>query len=393
MHKDPHRFKVIVAHRRFGKTTFAINELIRHAAENPGNYWYIAPTYRQAKMIALDLFRHYTPRTLIEKVNEQELTLRLVSGSLISLKGAENKDSLRGVGLKGIVLDEYGLMEKDVWEAIIRPMLNDHKGWAIFIGTPNGRNHFYNLFIKEHPDWSSYRFPYTASHVLDPDEVESSRLELSEDVFRQEYLAEFLEGSGTVFRKIKEVLRPPNECYEEPRMDRAYQLGVDLARLRDFTVLTVVDNNFKVVYFERISKLDWDSQKLKILYTSERYNKARIVIDATGVGDPIAQELLRVYGVPVLPYKISSSDAKKVLIENLKLRIEQRQITIPDEPTLVKELESYNYQISDTGRVKYGAPSGEHDDCVVSLALAVWDIVPQSAFSIGDRLAILDDEY
>lgn len=397
VHDDKTRHKVIVAHRRFGKTTLALNELIRAALMRPNaRFWYVAPTYRQAKTIAYDLIQRYLPSELVVKRNENDLTFKLWNGSEIALKGAENKDSLRGVGLKGLVLDEYELMDRDVWEAILEPTLNDNPqdpGWAIFLGTPNGRNHFFELFMKDgKPGWKSYKFSALETNQLDPAFIDRAREDLPEDTFRQEYLAEFLEGEGTVFRGLKACIRPPEHCYDQPRFGSSYQMGVDLARLRDYTVLTVVNQDRRVVYWERLQRMDWEFQKLKIMAMSEQYGHCRVVIDATGVGDPVATDLER-YGCNILAYKMQSSEPKRALIENLKLRIEQGQIIIPNERELVRELEAYRFEITDRGRVIFEAPSGFHDDAVISLALAVWDMQPGSGSRYGSQIPEIEDDF
>ncbi len=405
VHSCTKRFRVIAAHRRFGKTTLAINELIMAATSKPGRYWYVAPTYRQAKTIAYDMLLNYLPAQFIAKKNEQDLSIKLINGSEIALKGAENKDSLRGVGLQGLILDEVGLMDKDVWEAILSPTLQDNpddKGWVIFIGTPKGRNFFFQLFQrgKVNKEWQSFHFSAydTANKVKNPprvstDELQRLKEELSEDVFREEWLAEFLEGEGTVFRNIQLCLAPKSQCYSTPNPAHSYHIGADLARLRDWSVFIVLDTTTsKVVYFERFNKLDWEFQKMRLANLADSYNNARIIVDATGVGDPIALDLQRM-GLYVTAYKITSSEPKARLIENLKLRIEQKQITIPDEPDLVRELESYEFFKTDSGRTCYEAPSGEHDDCVMSLALAVWDVLPQTYMQKEDFIPEYCDAY
>jgi hypothetical protein len=407
VHESRSRFRVIAAHRRFGKTTLAINELIMAATSKPGRYWYVAPTYRQAKTIAYDMLLHYLPHQFIAKKNEQDLTIKLHNGSELALKGAENKDSLRGVGLSGLILDEVGQMDKDVWEAILSPTLQDdpkNKGWAIFIGTPRGRNFFFHLFQNglnaSRKEWESFHFGAydTAEKVRNPPRVTKPDLdklkeELSEDVFREEWLAEFLEGAGTVFRNVNLCIEPKANCYKEPNFGHYYQMGVDLARLRDWTVITIVDvTTNRVVYWERFNKLDWEFQKLRVANLSDRFNNARIVVDATGVGDPIAIDLERM-GLSVLAYKITSSEPKIRLIENLKLRIEQKQVIIPDESQLIRELESYEFSTTDSGRTVYEAPSGEHDDCVMSLALALWDVLPQTYMKKEDFIPEYCDSY
>lgn len=399
VHNSPALYRVIVAHRRFGKTTLAINELVRSAILKPGRYWYVAPSYRQAKTIALAMVLHYLPSHLIVKKNETDLTIQLFNGSEIALKGAENKDSLRGVGLKGVVLDEYAQMDRDVWEAIIGPTLLDNPvepGWAIFIGTPKGRNHFFKMFANGKSgkkQWASFQFSALTTGIFPQAELDRLKDELTEDTYREEYLAEFLDGEGTVFRGVRYCVESQANCYAPARADRSYQMGVDLARLRDWTVITVVDSSTsKVVHWERFNKLDWEFQKLRIANLADSYNGARIVVDATGVGDPISIDLERM-GLAVTAYKITSSEPKQRLVDSLKLRIEQKQVTIPDEGQLLKELEAYEFRTTESGKTVFGAPNSENDDCVMSLALALWDLQPPSYLRKEDIFPEYCDDF
>lgn len=402
IHKAPQRFKVIVAHRRFGKTTSAVNEIIKHALEEPGSrLWYIAPTYRQAKNIAFDMFQKYLPRETVARKNERELTFRLFNDSLIELKGAENKDNLRGAGIDGIVFDEFQMIDKYVWEAVIEPMLNenDRDGWAWFLGTPMGKNFFEELYQRgldeEEPEWKSFHFSAMDTDVFTPEYLEKKKKELTQDDYRQEYLAEFVEGGGMVFRGLDKVLEDPMLLYEDsPVPGKMYQMGVDLARLMDWTVITVVDSNLRVIYHDRFQEKDWNLQKLKIAHISERFFHCKINVDASGMGDPIAQDLGNM-GLHVQPIKLSHA-MKSQLIENLQLRIEQMQCTIPDDEVIVGELRSFTFRTSSYGNKIYGAPTGYHDDCVISLALAIYDMIPNiggSSFAHRSHYPVLEDDY
>lgn len=376
IHLNRSRYRVVVAHRRFGKTTAAINELIADAFENPGRYWYIAPTYRQAKTIAYDLLLKYVPPDAIVERHKNELTMKLVSGSEIALKGVDNEDSLRGAGLKGVVMDECQDIDKRVWDAVVQPMLLDTKGWAMFLGTPKGRNFLYELFLREKSkkNWKSFRFNAYETEIYPSEEIDEFKESLPEDIFRQEYLAEFVEGEGSVFRGLSRVIHPKEALYEEPRHGEWYQVGVDLARVGDWSVLTVVDRDLKVRYFERFQEMDWELQKLKIAHLSAKYNHARVVIDATTYGDPIAQDLMRM-GVNVVPFRFTNT-SKKHLIENLQLRIEQNQVQLPDDENVVKELEAFTFEYTSAKNIRYNAPKGFHDDCVISIALAMFETFP-----------------
>lgn len=375
VHNNPARFRLVVAHRRFGKTTLAVNEIIKGALSKKGRYFYVAPYRNQAKMIAWGIFSEFIPQELIKKKNDTELIIELVNGSEIALKGTDqDPDRLRGAGLHGVVLDEYGDMKQDVWPAVIRPMLSDTKGWAIFIGTPKGRNHFHALYSRgedEGEDIQSFLFPASRTGLIDDQELASAKKDLPERLYVQEYECEWLEGQGSVFRKIDQCIRGE---FEEPQPNRMYVMGVDLARLQDFTVLIVMDRHtHHVVAYDRFNDVDWGFQKAKIEALARKYNTAQIKVDATGVGDPIEEDL-RKAGLNVEGIRYTS-DVKKNLIENLSILIEQREITFPHIPELKRELEAFTYVLSQaTKRVRYNAPEGMHDDTVNALALAVHEL-------------------
>lgn len=219
IHLDAHRYKVVCCGRRWGKSAFALNEIIDKALRKPGRYWIIAPSYVQAKNIYWRDnqrgLRHWLPDALIKRKNETELYVELKNGSLIELKGADNEDSLRGTGLDGVVLDEFADFSPTVWTHIVRPMLLDTNGWAIFIGTPKGYNHFYEAFLNEQklPDWKSYQHPSHDNPLLNKTllkELETEAKESGEDVYYQEILAEFRKPTGAVYKEFdrKRQVRP-----------------------------------------------------------------------------------------------------------------------------------------------------------------------------------------
>lgn len=204
--KSPARFKVIRCGRRFGKTTFALNTLFISALlKENGTFWYISPTYKQSKQIAwrmlAEIYRKNS-RKLFHKLNESYLSLQLHNGSVVELKGADNEDSLRGVGLDGVVLDEYAMIKPNVWEEIIQPTLADTKGWAIFISTPKGENHFHKLYCQAEktPDWEAFHFTSYDNPLIDPKEIDRNRDSMSDDYFGQEYLADFKKFTGLVYK-------------------------------------------------------------------------------------------------------------------------------------------------------------------------------------------------
>ena len=187
-----YRWGVVVCHRRFGKTLWAINHLIMRAMTtgNAGRFAYFAPFLKQAKSIAWDYLKHFSRPIPGITINETELRIDYPNGSRIRLLGADNPDSQRGVYLDGVMLDEYAQMQPSLFTEILRPALSDRKGWAVFLGTPKGRGLFYDLYTKAcaDPDWIAALYRADETNILDPEELASARAMMSEDEFSQEYL-------------------------------------------------------------------------------------------------------------------------------------------------------------------------------------------------------------
>ena len=200
IHRRLKRFNVLVCHRRFGKTILCINELIDRALRNKQKsprYAYIAPMYKQAKAIAFDYLVDYTKNIPGVEVNKAELRADFPteSGTIgrVSLYGADNVDALRGIYLDGVVMDEYGQISPRLWGEVIRPTLADRKGWAVFIGTPMGKNQFYDRyeFARKAEGWFDALYKASETGILDPDEMEALRTELAPDEYEQEMECSF----------------------------------------------------------------------------------------------------------------------------------------------------------------------------------------------------------
>ncbi len=188
--------------RRFGKTYLAITELCRAAWGKGKVAWYVAPTYRQAKRIAWKPLKEITRPVWAGKPNESDLTIQLTTGGTIGLRGADNYDSLRGEGLDFVVLDEYASMRPEAWTEVLRPALADRKGQALFIGTPKGLNHFYDLFqeARTHPEWAAFQFTTEQGGNVAVNELASAASQLDERTYRQEFQASFENlGAGIVY--------------------------------------------------------------------------------------------------------------------------------------------------------------------------------------------------
>jgi phage terminase large subunit len=197
----PFRFRVAVCGRRFGKTHLAIRELAKYARLPDQRVWYIAPTYRMAKQIVWKkLKKKLLGLNWVSKVNESDLTLELINGSEISLRGADNYDSLRGVGLNFIVMDEFADIDSEAWYEVLRPTLADTQGHALFLGTPKGQNWAKDLYDNHtsKKNWMSFQFTTLDGGNVPEDEVEQAREDMDARTFRQEFLATFENFSGII---------------------------------------------------------------------------------------------------------------------------------------------------------------------------------------------------
>lgn len=202
--KDTTRFRVVVAGRRFGKTHLSIRELAYHARLPNKEVWYIAPTYKMARQIVWKKLKNkLSDLNWIKKTNETELSINLKNGSTISLKGADNYDSLRGVGLDFIVLDEFADIDPEAWFETLRPTLSDKQGRALFIGTPKGiGNWAYDLYQNQHEDpdnWKSFQYTTIQGGNVPEEEIQQARRDLDERTFRQEYEASFENFAGRIY--------------------------------------------------------------------------------------------------------------------------------------------------------------------------------------------------
>jgi hypothetical protein len=201
--KSLSRFRVVIAGRRFGKTHISIREICKHAKEPNKEVWYIAPSYKMAKQIVWKKLKNrLNDLNWVAKINETELTLHLKNGSVISLKGADNYDSLRGVGLDFIVLDEFADISPDAWYETLRPTLSDKQGRALFIGTPKGiGNWSYEIYqnSQNSQDWESFTYTTLEGGRVPQSEIEAARRDLDERTFRQEYMASFETFSGRIY--------------------------------------------------------------------------------------------------------------------------------------------------------------------------------------------------
>jgi hypothetical protein len=389
------KIKTVCCGRRFGKTVLAGNVVVTTAFTKADSMsWVVSPMYSQT-MIMWRKINKIIPKQYIKDSSKGDLWIELSNGSMVFAKSADNPDSLVGEGLDLCVVDEAARVKPEAWEVSLQPTLMDSDGDALLLSTPKGKNWFYKECLKggnpEFPEYEHFHYTSYDNPFLKRSVIERKKKTMSWLYYRQEILAEFVDDGGEVFTGLDQCIMPVFG-HAIPIPGREYVMGVDLAKYEDYTVIYVVDTETReVVDWRRPPHMDWAPQKEVIKFMHHKWNDAPMLIDATGVGDPVVEDLEKEC-VDVVPYKFSGNTLKKQVIEGLVIAFQNKDIHIPNEKTLLEELGAYEYEKLPSGLFRYGAPSGFHDDCVTALALAVWGLEKEYGSRIVGATASLFDE-
>lgn len=395
--QHPARFRFLCAGRRWFKTTLDMIVAVQDALAGLEVLWG-APTYDQCR-----IGYNYTKFVMAghAEFSATRMEGTFPTGGLIRWRSLDDPENARGHTAQTVIIDEAGKVPQDAWYEVIRPMLMTTRGGALINGTPNGRNWFWREFLRaangddsEAMAWQAptvgaqlhdgvlSRVPHPLENPQIPwDEIVHLHETLPERVFRQEILAEFLDDAGGVFRNVAACIGGTLEDAPS-HPTRRYLIGLDLAKHEDFTVALVVDQQRRhVVQMDRFNKADWPLQKARIAALAQHWNNALIYADATGVGDPIYDDL-RAAGLRIEPIKFTAQ-MKEQLVNNAVLLVEQRQVSYPDIPVLIAELSALEYQAMPSGRYRMAAPEGLHDDAAMAFCLACWGLERAAGWSLA----------
>jgi predicted phage terminase large subunit-like protein len=383
------RFRVVAAGRRFGKSYLAAYLLLveglkdQHIGLSGNSYnlalkevYYVAPTFEQARKIMWPLIKELG-REIITTTHENTATCTLINGRRISIKGADRPDSLRGIGLSFVVLDEYAFMKEGVWDAILRPALSDVEGRALFIGTPEGENHFFDTYMMAMkqglPQWEAWSFKSIDNPTLAKEEIAAAKDQLSEQLFAQEYEASFSAESGTIFQAgwWKKDEQEPS--------DGEYYIACDLAgftnvgslkkkelKIRDESAIAIVKVSRDGWYVKEIVHGQWDVREtaLRIMKAYRDYRPVRLGIEkgmAKNAVMPYLEDEMKRLDVYFTPFELTHGNERKLdrIRWALQGRAEKGRITlnISDEWTrrLIKQAADFPSSLA-------------HDDLLDALA-------------------------
>lgn len=357
------RYAVTEAGTKCGKTCGAIvwqaDQVMRDTIR--GNHWWVAPIYAQAAIAwrrAREMFGHLC------KPNESDLKLTFGNGSVWWFKSAENPDRLFGEDVFSVVFDEYTRARHDAWFAL-RSTVTATRGKVRFIGNVRGRGWGYKMARRAEagePGWHYARITAddaVAAGVLTRGEIDDARRNLPDYVFRELYYCEPSDDGGNPFG-----LQHIAACVGELSGSAPAVWGIDLARKVDWTVCVGLDDRGCVAGFDRWQRLPWSETRRRALALC---GSAPALVDATGVGDPVVEDMAR-EAPQIQPFTFTPK-SKQQLMEGLVAAIQAREVTFPDGPIRI-ELEQFEYEQRGASWY-YSAPDGMHDDCVMALALAV----------------------
>ncbi|MBT9173453.1 MAG: hypothetical protein DDT21_01854 [Syntrophomonadaceae bacterium] len=369
---------VILGGRRWGKSNAGVQRILRCIGKRPGNYWWLGISWKSASMkVAWDLLCQYTSQAPGTIINHTNYEIRLMDGSQIWARTAERPESLAGAGIMGAVMDEMTLMPENVWTEYLQGTLLDYRGWVLMMGVPKGENWASRLWRKTNsggmgPNWKAWHVTSYQNPRINPADIDEVRRNAPDLIFRQEYLAEVIDDIGQVFRGVLATATAVRQ--ERAIPGHTYVGGLDVARLHDFTVVTIIDVTLmEVCYMDRFSQLDFDFQEVRVQAVSDLFGVYNWTIEETGLSMQMAERLGK-RGMRVTPFS-TSNKSKDVIVQGLSVDIQQMTLKLlpPDDPVgmiAIGELQAYTMAQMANGGWKYGAPEGENDDCVMSIALA-----------------------
>jgi hypothetical protein len=379
--RSPAKRKVICAGRRFGKTHMAAQEGVEQMTagrrvvfasttqDQVDTFWELAKQWLQPLLDASLIYKNESKRLMVFNHN----------GGRIKAKTAWNADTMRGDHGDFIVLDEFAQMQVGVWNYVVSPMMLDTDGDTWFISTPLRRNHFHAMYQRALNDdtgrWMAFRATSYDNPYLSPQALEEITIDMSDDAYRQEILAEFLESEGAVFRNIAANVGAPPDVDPQSVMHDRIVCGVDWGKEADYSAFCVFNaTTCQELELYRINQADYIIQRNHLLELCAHWGVETVLVEHNSVGIPNFEQL--VHDAPdnlrLVPFE-TTSRSKPQLIESLALALDREQAQWLDDPVATGELESYERKTSRaTGRSTYSAPAGMHDDTVIARALAWW---------------------
>lgn len=373
--QHPAKIKVLTMGRRWGKTVTGGAVALATASQGGSVAW-CAPVFKNTRPLWRMVERTLAPlsKAGLVKLNKSELSVHFHNGGFLSIYSMDNHESILGEAFNLVILDECARIAPEAWFDSIMPTLADNDGEAILISTPKGLNWFHDFWLQGKRDGkyiASFQAP-TSDNPLPNIQEAFNRIRplVPERTYRQEWLAEFVDNEGVVFRNVRECVY--GQATKTREDGKSYAIGVDLAKKLDYTVLTVIClDDARIVEIQRFHHVEYVIQLNRLSELVDKYRPSNVIIETNNTGDLFIEQARRQIKARITGFT-TKNDTKHEIIDRLVLAFERQEISIPDDDVLIGELLSYEAEALSGGNLRYNAPSGKHDDCVMSLAFAYY---------------------
>jgi hypothetical protein len=363
INNEPYKYYILNIGRQFGKSLLATNQLLKWALNSRCQCAWVSPIYKQANKVFEQIVNAFVNTNLIAKKDSTDLSITFLNGSTIQFFSAERYDNIRGYTFDYLVCDEFAFMDEKAWSEVLRATVLVKGKKVLLISTPKGKNHFFHLFNLEsvNNQYKSFRMTSYHNPLIQPSEIDDARLTLPDHVFRQEYLAEFIDGGAGVFKDLI--------VNDKPIETTNYYAGVDLGRADDYSVVSIFNQQGQLVCSERYRQESWDSIVNRIVGVINRFN-ASTMVEVNSIGDAIFEQIRNKSNNIVQPF-VTTSKSKQDIIERLVIATQQNKISFKNIDWLLKEFDVFGWEYNiKTRSIKYSAPAGFHDDGVMATAIA-----------------------
>lgn len=361
---EPYKYYALNIGRQFGKSLLGINQALDWFF-NVGNakIGWVSPVYKQCKKVFKDIDTAFANnQNVFKDKNKTELVFTGHNGSSINFYSAESYDSARGETFDYLIMDEFAFQPEQAWSEVFRATVLVRGKKVLFLSTPKGKNHFHKIHALDdvNPNYKSFTMTSYDNPIITPSEIDDARLTLPDHVFRAEYLAEFIDGGSGIFKDIT--------INDVPKQTGNYFAGIDLGRADDYTVLTIVNEDGEMVHCQRWRHDTWENIVSELVKVLKAF-KCKAYVEVNSIGDAIYEQIKTKY-TAIFPFT-TTSKSKPEIIEGLQVAIQNKQFTSLTIEWLLKEFDIFTYVYNPaTKGVKYSAPSGFHDDGVISCSLA-----------------------
>tara|TARA_R110002020_G_scaffold83616_3_gene207803 strand:- start:3033 stop:4262 length:1230 start_codon:yes stop_codon:yes gene_type:complete len=381
---NPDLFFISVnAGRQSGKTALSQQQAIKWALDSPNIivYW-VSPTASQADKVYKQMLKMIDgqPFMTSSKGGQGDTEIVFYNSSKIQFRSSAQEDSLRGETIEYLIIDEAAFQKESVFFEILLPMLNVRGRKVLIVSTPKGKNWFFNMIQKGNTDpkyksflFTSYDNPYSNIEVID-----LAKKSMPSVLFAQEYLGEFVDNSA-IFENLKELC-----CIDISKSkydtNNHYYIGVDIALKDDYTVVTVIDKDDNVVWYDRFNQCTAPQLKQRIIDANNKWQPKTLMIEENNQGLPIIDDLEIVHKLRNIVRFKTTGTSKPEIINNLINAFASKKIKVPNDAIYISELETFTMTISPTGKPKFAAAHGFHDDIPMSLAIT-WENKNKNKYS------------